>query len=51
VGSSSTSALSAPDAPITDFISIQWPSSMMSIKVASSQNSTFPCRPSTTAVE
>ena len=36
---------------MTDFISIQCPSSMMSISVTSSQKNTLPVRPKTTALE
>ncbi len=36
-GNRRTSASSAPDAPITERISIQWPRSITSISVASSQ--------------
>ena len=36
---------------MTERISIQWPSSMMSISVASSQKNTLPARPNTTALE
>jgi hypothetical protein len=39
---------SAAEAPMTDFISIQWPSSMMSMSVASSQKKTSPPSPRTT---
>ena len=40
---------SALDASPTDRISIQWPSSMMSIRVASSQKKGMPSRPNTVA--
>lgn len=40
---------SALDASPTARISIQWPSSMMSISVASSQKNGMPSRPSTVA--
>ncbi len=50
-GISLTRASSAPDAPMTDRISIQWPSSMTSIRVASSQKKTRPSTPKTTADE
>ena len=40
----------ALEAPITDFISIQCPSSMMSTRVASSQKNILPVRPKTTAL-
>ena len=47
-----TSASSAREAPITERISIQWPSSMMSIRVASSQKKPMPgASPSATAAE
>ena len=39
----------ALEAPMIDLILIQWPSSMTSIKVASSQKNTLPLRPNTTA--
>ena len=48
-GISRTSSSSAREAPITDFISIQCPSSMMSIRVTSSQKNTCPGTPKTTA--
>ena len=50
-GRSFTKASSAPEAPMTERISIQWPSSMTSISVASSQKNTAPGSPSTTALE
>ena len=49
-GMSRTRLSSAAEAPSTDFISIQWPSSMMSISVASSQKKSSPRRPSTTTL-
>jgi len=49
-GISLASSSSALDAPITDFISIQWPSSMMSTSEASSQKNILPARPKTTAL-
>ncbi len=49
-GMSLASSSSAFDAPITDFISIQWPSNMMSTRVANSQKNTLPARPNTTAL-
>ena len=39
----------AQEAPITERISIQWPRSMMSIRVTSSQKKNLPGRPTTTA--
>jgi len=48
-GISSASFSSAREALITDRISIQWPTSIMSTSVASSQKNTFPSRPNTTA--
>ena len=49
-GMSLASSSSAFEAPITDLISSQWPKSMMSIRVASSQKKTSPIRPKTTAL-
>ncbi len=48
-GMSRASSSRAREAPITERISIQWPSSMMSIRVASSQKKTIPGRPKPTA--
>ena len=48
-GISFTSSSNALDAPITDFISIQWPSSIITINVASSQKKNIPASPNTTA--
>src|SRR5699024_12770672 len=47
LGISFTSSSSALDAPITERISIQWPSSIMSINVASSQKKSIPSNPKT----
>jgi hypothetical protein len=49
-GMSLASSSKAREAPITDFISIQCPSSMMSMRVASSQKNILPVRPNTTAL-
>ena len=48
-GISSASDSSALDASPTERISIQWPSSMMSTSVASSQKNGMPSRPNTVA--
>ncbi len=45
-----TKVSSAREAPITERISTQWPSNMMSISVASSQKNTSPSTPRTTAM-
>ena len=49
-GMSLASASKAFEAPITDFISIQGPSSMRATRVASAQKNTLPARPNTTAL-
>lgn len=49
-GISFASSSRALEAPITDFISIQCPSSMMSTSVASSQKKVLPVRPNATAL-
>ena len=49
-GMSLASSSSAREAPITDFISIQCPSSMMSMREASSQKNILPVSPNTTAL-
>ena len=50
-GRSFASSFSAPRAWEIDRISIQCPTSMMSIRVTSSQKNTLPCTPNTTALE
>ena len=49
-GMSFANSSRAFDAPITDLISIQCPSSITSTRVASSQKKTFPVKPNTTAL-
>ena len=49
-GMSCTRLSKAREAPMTDRISIQCPSSITSIRVASSQKKTVPVRPNTTAL-
>src|ERR1035437_5342898 len=49
-GMSLASSSQAREAPITDFISIQCPSNMMSMSEASSQKNILPDRPNTTAL-
>ncbi len=50
-GSNLASSPSASEAPITAAISIQWPSSMIVIRVASSHQKSMPCSPNVTARE
>ena len=50
-GRSFTSSSRAREAPSTERISIQWPRSITSIRVASSQKKTLPGSPNTTAEE
>src|SRR5699024_11322142 len=47
LGISLMSSSNAWEAPITERISIQWPRSIISIKVASSQKKSWPCNPKT----
>ncbi|GAI79867.1 unnamed protein product, partial [marine sediment metagenome] len=50
LGISLASWVRALEAPIIDFISIQWPRSITTIRVASSQKKNFPSSPNTTAL-
>src|SRR5699024_8303352 len=48
LGINLTSFSNALEAPMTDLISIQWPSNIISTKVANSQNKLCPSQPKTT---